>query len=70
MSLADIKPSLEQKMNKSIEALKNDLAKVRTGRAHPSLLDHVQVDYYGAATQLSQVANLTLIDARTIGVQQ
>ena len=69
MSLADIKPSLEQKMNKSIEALKNDLAKVRTGRAHPSLLDHVQVDYYGAATQLSQVANLTLIDARTIGVQ-
>jgi ribosome recycling factor len=67
--LADIKPSLEQKMNKSIEALKNDLAKVRTGRAHPSLLDHVQVDYYGAATQLSQVANLTLIDARTIGVQ-
>ncbi len=56
-------------MNKSIEALKNDLAKVRTGRAHPSLLDHVQVDYYGAATQLSQVANLTLIDARTIGVQ-
>ncbi|MGL4766909.1 MAG: ribosome recycling factor [Formosimonas sp.] len=69
MSLAQIKTNVEQKMNKSIESLKNDLAKVRTGRAHPSLLDQVHVDYYGSATQLSQVANLTLIDARTIGVQ-
>jgi len=56
-------------MQKSIESLKNDLSKVRTGRAHPSLLDQVHVDYYGSPTPLSQVANLTLIDARTIGVQ-
>ena len=56
-------------MQKSLEALKNDLAKVRTGRAHPSLLDQVHVDYYGSPTPLSQVANLTMIDARTIGVQ-
>lgn len=69
MSISAIRSSVEQKMNKSIEALNNDLAKVRTGRAHPSLLDHVHVDYYGTATQLSQVAALTLIDARTIGVQ-
>lgn len=69
MSILAIRSSVEQKMNKSIEALNNDLAKVRTGRAHPSLLDHVHVDYYGTATQLSQVAALTLIDARTIGVQ-
>ena len=69
MSVSQIKAAVEQKMSKSIEALNNDLAKVRTGRAHPSLLDHVHVDYYGTATQLSQVAALTLIDARTIGVQ-
>lgn len=69
MSVSQIKAAVEQKMNKSIEALNNDLTKVRTGRAHPSLLDHVHVDYYGTATQLSQVAALTLIDARTIGVQ-
>ncbi len=56
-------------MNKSIETLKADLAKVRTGRAHAGILDHVKVDYYGTPTQLSQVANVTLIDARTIGVQ-
>ena len=56
-------------MQKSIESLKHDLSKVRTGRAHPSLLDQVHVDYYGSPTPLSQVANLTLIDARTIGVQ-
>jgi ribosome recycling factor len=56
-------------MNKSIETLKGDLAKVRTGRAHTGILDHVMVDYYGAPTALSQVANVTLIDARTIGVQ-
>jgi ribosome recycling factor len=69
MSVSQIKAAVEQKMTKSIEALNNDLTKVRTGRAHPSLLDHVHVDYYGTATQLSQVAALTLIDARTIGVQ-
>ena len=56
-------------MQKTLEALKADLAKVRTGRAHTGILDHVQVDYYGTATQLTQVANVTLIDARTIGVQ-
>jgi len=69
MTVADVKKSTEQKMNKSIETLRADLAKVRTGRAHTGILDHVQVDYYGSPTQLSQVANLTLIDARTIGVQ-
>src|SRR5450830_326074 len=69
MTIADVKKSTEQKMTKSIESLRADLAKVRTGRAHTGILDHVQVDYYGSPTQLSQVANLTLIDARTIGVQ-
>ena len=66
--IADVKKSAEQKMQKSVEALKADLGKVRTGRAHTGLLDHVTVDYYGNQTQLSQVANVTLIDARTIGV--
>ncbi|QOH35055.1 ribosome recycling factor [Burkholderia cepacia] len=56
-------------MQRSIEAFKNDLAKIRTGRAHTGLLDHVQVDYYGSMVPISQVANLTLVDARTIGVQ-
>lgn len=69
MTIADVKKSTEQKMQKSIETLKANLAKVRTGRAHPGILDHIQVDYYGTPTQLSQVANVTLIDARTIGVQ-
>ena len=69
MTIADVKKNTEQKMNKSIETLKADLAKVRTGRAHVGILDHVQVDYYGTPTHLSQVANVTLIDARTIGVQ-
>jgi ribosome recycling factor len=69
MTVADAKKVAEQKMQKSIENLKADLAKVRTGRAHTGLLDHVMVDYYGSPTALSQVANLTLIDARTIGVQ-
>ncbi|WP_284160626.1 ribosome recycling factor [Burkholderia pseudomallei] len=69
MSVADIKKSVEQKMQCSIEAFKNDLAKIRTGRAHTGLLDHVQVDYYGSMVPISQVANLTLVDARTIGVQ-
>ena len=65
---ADIKKSAEQKMKKTLETLKTDLGKVRTGRAHAGLLDHVQVDYYGALTPINQVANVTLLDARTIGV--
>jgi ribosome recycling factor len=69
MSLADVKKNAQDRMNKSIETLKGDLAKVRTGRAHTGILDHVMVDYYGSPTALPQVANLTLIDARTIGVQ-
>lgn len=68
MSIVDIKKNAEQKMHKSIEALKTDLGKVRTGRAHTGILDHVTVDYYGTPTLLAQVANVTLIDARTIGV--
>ncbi|MFP3507816.1 ribosome-recycling factor, partial [Burkholderia sp. SIMBA_062] len=59
----------EQKMQRSIDAFKSDLAKIRTGRAHTGLLDHIQVDYYGSPVPISQVANLTLVDARTIGVQ-
>ena len=66
--IADLKKSAEQKMQKSLEALKADLAKVRTGRAHTGILDHVMVDYYGSPTAINQVANLTLIDSRTIGV--
>src|SRR5471032_2331424 len=69
MSVADIRKNVDQKMQKSIEAFKNDLAKIRTGRAHTGILDHVQVDYYGSMVPISQVAKLTLIDARTIGVQ-
>jgi len=66
--IADIKKSAEQKMQKSLEALKLDLGKVRTGRAHTGLLDHITVDYYGAPTLISQVANVNLTDARTISV--
>ncbi len=66
--IADIKSTTEQKMKKSLDVLKTDLAKVRTGRAHPGILDHVMVDYYGTPTALPGVANVTLIDARTIGV--
>ena len=69
MSVADIKKSVDQKMQRSIEAFKADLAKIRTGRAHTGLLDHIQVDYYGSNVPISQVANMTLVDARTIGVQ-
>jgi ribosome recycling factor len=65
----DVKKTAEQKMAKSLDALKADLSKVRTGRAHTGLLDHIHVDYYGSMTPLSQVANVTLADARTIGVQ-
>ena len=66
---AELKKSTEQKMQKSLDALKSDLGKIRTGRAHTGILDHVQVDYYGSMVPINQVANLTLIDARTIGVQ-
>jgi ribosome recycling factor len=69
MSLADVKKSAQDRMVKSIDTLKSDLAKVRTGRAHTGILDHIQVEYYGSPTALTQVANVTLIDARTIGVQ-
>lgn len=69
MSIADIKKSLETKMDQSIEAFKNNLTKVRTGRANPALLDTVHVEYYGSMVPLSQVANLSLLDARTISVQ-
>jgi ribosome recycling factor len=66
--IADVKKTAEQKMKKSLESLRNDLAKVRTGRAHTGLLDHVTVDYYGTPTPVPQVGNVTLLDARTIGV--
>jgi ribosome recycling factor len=69
MTVADVRKNTEQKMQKSIETLKANLAKVRTGRAHPGMLDHIQVDYYGTPTQISQIANVTLLDARTLGVQ-
>ncbi len=67
--IAELKKTADGKMQKSLEALKNDLLKVRTGRAHTGLLDHVQVDYYGSMVPVNQVANITLVDARTIGVQ-
>ena len=66
--IADIRKSAEQKMRKTVETLKTDLAKVRTGRAHTGLLDHIMVDYYGTPTPIPQVGNVTLLDARTIGV--
>jgi ribosome recycling factor len=69
MSIADIKQTAEHKMARSIEAFKTELQKIRTGRAHPGLLDQVHVEYYGSIVPISQVANVTLIDARTIGVQ-
>jgi ribosome recycling factor len=69
MTPADIKKTAEQKMGKSIEAFKGELHKIRTGRAHPGLLDQVQVEYYGSMVPISQVANVTLLDARTISVQ-
>ena len=69
MTIADIKRTAEAKMAKSVEAFKGDLQKIRTGRAHPGILDQVHVDYYGSMVPISQVANVTLLDARTIGVQ-
>lgn len=67
--ISDIKKTVEQKMSKSLDTLKADFGKVRTGRAHTGILDHVMVPYYGNPTLLTQVANVTLIDNRTIGVQ-
>ena len=67
--IEETKKAAETKMRKSIESLKLDLAKIRTGRAHTGLLDHIEVEYYGSMVPINQVANLTLIDARTIGVQ-
>jgi ribosome recycling factor len=69
MSIADIKKNAEQKMLKSIESFKAELSKIRTGRAHPGILDQVQIDYYGSMVPISQVANVSLIDARNISVQ-
>jgi ribosome recycling factor len=67
-NLADVKKNAEQRMHKSLDSLKADLGKVRTGRAHAGLLDHVMVDYYGAQTPIPKVANVSLLDARTLGV--
>ena len=69
MTIADIKKTAETKMAKTIESFKGGLQKIRTGRAHPGLLDQVHVDYYGSMVPISQVANVTLLDARTISVQ-
>ena len=69
MTIAEIKKTAETKMGKSIESFKSELQKVRTGRAHPGLLDQVHIDYYGSMVPISQVANVTLLDARTISVQ-
>ncbi len=67
--IADIKKSAEDKMKKSVEALRADFGKVRTGRAHAGILDHVKVDYYGNPTPIAQVANISVLDAHTLGVQ-
>ena len=69
MSIADIKKTAEFKMARSVESLNGELHKIRTGRAHPGILDQVSVDYYGSAVPISQVANVTLLDSRTISVQ-
>lgn len=68
-SIAEIRKQAEQKMRMSIEAFKNSLMKIRTGRAHAGILDHIQVEYYGSMVPVNQVANVSLIDGRTIGVQ-
>ncbi len=69
MTIADIKKNIETKMDQSIASFSNSLTKIRTGRASPALLDAVQVDYYGSMVPISQVANVSLLDARTISVQ-
>jgi len=69
MTIADIKSTADAKMAKSIESLKHDLQKIRTGRAHPGILDHIHIEYYGSMVPINQVANVSLLDARTISVQ-
>ena len=69
MTTADIKNTAQTKMGRSIDSFKAELQKIRTGRAHPGMLDQIHVDYYGSPVPLSQVAQLSLLDARTIGVQ-
>src|SRR5690606_23674512 len=69
MSVAEVRSTAEQKMQKAVDAIKTSCQKLRTGRAHAGLLDHIQVDYYGSMVPLSQVANVTVQDARTLGVQ-
>ena len=69
MSIQDIRKTATEKMGKSVDTLKNDLSKVRTGRAHTGLIDHIRVDYYGSEMPINQVANVTLSDARTIQIQ-
>ena len=69
MTIADIRNATDAKMNQSLAAFQNNLTKIRTGRANPALLDSVHVDYYGSSVPLSQVANVALIDSRTISVQ-
>ena len=69
MTIADIRKTAGEKMAKSVDAFKSELHKIRTGRAHPGLLDQVHVDYYGSMVPISQVANVSLLDARTITVQ-
>ncbi|MEO6033331.1 MAG: ribosome recycling factor, partial [Burkholderiaceae bacterium] len=69
MNIGEIKASAEAKMARGIESFKSELQKIRTGRAHPGILDQVQVDYYGSMVPISQVANVSLLDARTISVQ-
>src|ERR1700754_4641030 len=69
MTTAEIKKTAEQKMSKSVESFKGELQKIRTGRAHPGILDQVHVDYYGSMVPISQVANVSLLDSRTISVQ-
>jgi ribosome recycling factor len=69
MTIADVKKSADQKMHKTLDTLKADLGKIRTGRAHTGILDHIQVDYYGNPTAVPQVANVSLVDSRTLGVQ-
>jgi len=69
MTIGEIKKQATEKMAKSVDTLKHDLAKVRTGRAHPGILDSIRVDYYGTEMPINQVANVTLSDARTISIQ-
>ena len=69
MTIADIKNTVESKMNQSVDAFKNNLSKIRTGRANPAMLDSVQVDYYGSTVPLPQVASVTLLDSRTVSIQ-